>query len=49
MAMIIPKALSMTVIALILIFSMANISYEQVELPFDDNREAVEEEGEEAA
>jgi parallel beta-helix repeat protein len=48
MAMIIPKALSMTVIAIILIFSMANISYQQVELPFEDNREAVEEEGEEA-
>src|SRR5215204_5937506 len=48
-AMIIPKALLMTVIALILIFSMANISYQQVELPFDDNREAIEEEGEEAA
>src|SRR5215212_260449 len=47
-AMIIPKALLMTVIAIILIFSMANISYQQVELPFEDNREAVEEEGEEA-
>src|SRR5215204_1738882 len=47
--MIIPKALLMTVIAPILIFSMANISYQQVELPFGDNREAVEEEeGEEA-
>src|SRR5215208_5110257 len=43
-AMIIPKALLMTVIAPILIFSMANISYQQVELPFGDNREAVEEE-----
>src|SRR5215213_7472241 len=43
-AMIISKALLMTVIAPILIFSMANISYQQVELPFDDNREAIEEE-----
>src|SRR5829696_1548549 len=48
-AMIIPKALLMTVIAPILIFSMANISYQQVELPFGDNREAVEEEGGEEA
>src|SRR5215204_1291009 len=48
MAMIIPKAILMTIIALILILSMANISYQQVELPFDDNREAVEEEGDEA-
>src|SRR5215211_7577679 len=47
-AMIIPKALLMTIIALILILSMANISYQQVELPFEDNREAVEEEGDEA-
>src|SRR5215217_5245542 len=48
-AMIISKALLMTVIAPILIFSMANISYQQLELPFDDNREAIEEEGEEEA
>src|SRR5215213_7634585 len=52
-AMIIPKALLMTVIAPILIFSMANISYQQVELPFGDNKEAgeeaVEEEGGEEA
>jgi parallel beta-helix repeat protein len=53
MTMIIPKALFMTTIAGILIFSMASISYQQqVELPFDDNGEAEaaveEEEGEEA-
>ncbi|HVD37164.1 MAG TPA: right-handed parallel beta-helix repeat-containing protein, partial [Nitrososphaeraceae archaeon] len=50
--MIIPKALFMTTIAAILIFSMASISYQQqVELPFDDNGEAavVEEEEEEEA
>ena len=53
MILIILKVLLMTVIAPILIFSMANISNQQqvVELPFDDNEEeaAVEEEGEEAA
>ncbi len=50
MTMIFPKALFMTAIAAILIFSMASISYQQqVELPFDDNGEAaVEEEGEAA-
>src|SRR5215212_9769245 len=39
MIMIIPKALLMTVITSIFIFSMANISYQQVELPFADNVE----------
>jgi hypothetical protein len=39
MIMIIPKALLMTFIASIFIFSMANISYQQVELPFADNVE----------
>ena len=37
--MIIPKALLMTFIASIFIFSMANISYQQVELPFTDDVE----------
>src|SRR5215210_6732782 len=46
--MIIPKGLLMTVIASIFIFSMANISYQQVELPFADNVEGDGEE-EEAA
>src|SRR5215212_8520504 len=46
--MIIPKALLMTVITSIFIFSMANISYQQVELPFADNVEGDGEE-EEAA
>src|SRR5215212_5739369 len=51
MIMIIPKALLMTVITSIFIFSMANISYQQVELPFADNVEGDggEEEEEEAA
>src|SRR5215212_3792709 len=47
--MIIPKALLMTVITSIFIFSMANISYQQVELPFADNVEGDGGEEEEAA
>src|SRR5215208_3141834 len=47
--MIIPRALLMTVIASIFIFSMANISYQQVELPFADNVEGDGGEEEEAA
>ena len=47
--MIIPKALLMTFIASIFIFSMANISYQQVELPFTDDVEGDGGEEEEAA
>src|SRR5215212_10265064 len=47
--MIIPKALLMTVITSIFIFSTANISYQQVELPFADNVEGDGGEEEESA
>ena len=45
--MVIPRAFFITAAVAILIFSMNSISYQQVQLLFDDNEEgaAVEEEG----